>query len=318
MIIEKDAKEMRAVYAEGLIALAEKDERIVLCEADLMNANGTKPFLKAFPERTFDVGIAEANMIGVAAGLAACGKIPFANSFTPFATRRCLDQITISVAYTGLPVKIGGTDPGICAQLNGGTHMSLEDVALMRAIANMTVYEPVDAEQFRQAIPQIAYNGKPTYIRIHRTAADKVFGPDYRFTLGKADVLVDGSDVVIFCTGIMVIRALQAAEQLKNDGISAAVVNVHTVKPLDNETVCAFAKKCGAVVTAENHSIVGALGGAVAETLSESCPTVMRRIGVTDHFGEVGKLDYLEKKFGMTPNDIAEAAKSAVAAKAAK
>lgn len=315
MKIEKDAKELRAVYAEGLIALAEKDERIVVCEADLMNANGTKAFLKAFPERTFDVGIAEANMIGVAAGLAACGKIPFANSFTPFATRRCLDQVTISCAYTKLPVKIGGTDPGICAQLNGGTHMSLEDMALMRAIANMVVYEPTDAEQFRQAIPQIAYNDAPTYIRIQRTQADTVFGADYRFKLGKADVLRDGKDVVIFCSGIMVIRSLAAAELLAEQGIDAAVVNVHTLKPLDRETVLQYAAKCRAVVTAENHSVVGALGGAVAELLGEECPTVMRRIGVKDRFGEVGKLDYLEKTFRMTPADVAEAAKSAVAAK---
>lgn len=315
MKIEKDSKELRAVYADGLISLAQNDDRIVLCEADLMGANGTKSFKAAYPERTFDVGIAEANMIGVAAGLASCGKIPFANSFTAFATRRCYDQIAISVAYTGLPVKIGGTDPGICATLNGGTHMSLEDMAIMRDMANMTVYEPVDATQFAQAIPQIANNGKPTYIRIQRTAADKVFDADYKFTFGKADVLVDGCDVVIFCTGIMVIRSLQAAEILAAKGISAAVVNIHTLKPLDTDTILHYAAKCRAVVTAENHSIVGALGGAVAETLSENCPTVMRRIGVKDRFGEVGKLDYLEKTFAMTPADIAAAAEDAIAHK---
>ncbi len=316
MLIEKDTKEMRAVYAESLIALAEKDDRIVVCESDLMNANGTKAFLKAFPERTFDVGIAEANMIGVAAGLAACGKIPFANSFTPFSTRRCLDQVTISCAYANLPVKIGGSDPGICAQLNGGTHMSLEDMALMRAIANMVVFEPVDAEQFRQAIPQIAYNDKPTYIRYLRTPAEKVFDSNYKFELGKASVLRDGTDVVIFCSGIMVIRSLQAAEALAEQGISAAVVNIHTLKPLDTETILHYASKCRAVVTAENHSVIGALGGAVAETLSENCPTVMRRIGVQGTFGEVGNLAYLEKRFHMTWSDIVDAAKSAVAAKA--
>ena len=194
--------------------------------------------------------------------------------------------------------------------------MSVEDVALMRAIPNMTVFEPVDAEQMRQAIPQIAYNGKPTYIRIHRTAANTVFGPDYRFELGKADVLRDGTDTVIFCTGIMVIRALEAAEMLAAEGISAAVVNIHTVKPLDEKTVLEYAAKTRAVVTAENHSIVGALGGAVAEVLSEKCPTVMRRVGIKDRFGEVGKLSYLEKVMGMTPADIAAAAKEAVAAKA--
>ncbi len=315
MTFEKDAKEMRAVYAEGLIALAEKDDRIVVCEADLMNANGTKSFQKAFPERTFDVGVAEANMIGVAAGLAAAGKIPFANSFTAFATRRCLDQITISCAYTKLPVKIGGTDPGICAQLNGGTHMSLEDVALMRAIPNMVVFEAVDATQLAQAIPQIAYNDSPTYIRIMRTQAEKIYGPDYKFQLGKADVLKDGSDVVIFATGIMVVRALKAAVALQEDGIDAAVVNVHTVKPLDTETVLKYAAKCNAVVTAENHSIIGALGSAVAETLSENRPTIMRRVGVKDRFGEVGMLNYLEKALHLTVEDIAAAAREAVAAK---
>lgn len=315
MKIELDTKEMRAVYAEGLIALAEKDDRIVLCEADLMGANGTKPFLKAFPERTFDVGVAEANMIGVASGLAACGKIPFANTFTPFATRRCFDQITISVAYTKLPVKIGGTDPGICAQLNGGTHMSLEDVAIMRTLPTMAIYEATDAEQFRQAIPQIAYNDSPTYIRIHRSATAKVFDENYRFKFGKADVLRDGTDVVIFCTGIMVIRSLQAAEALADEGISAAVVNVHTLRPLDKETILEFAAKTKAVVTAENHTIIGALGSAVSEVLSENCPTVLRRIGIKERFGEVGKLPYLEKVMNMTPADIADAAKSAVAAK---
>jgi transketolase len=315
MVIEKDAKELRVVYCEGLISLAEKDDRIVICESDLMNANGTRNFMKAFPERTFDVGVAEANMMGVAAGLAACGKIPFANTFTPFATRRCFDQVTISVAYTGLPVKIGGTDPGITAQLNGGTHMSLEDVAIMRSLPTMAIYEPVDATQFAQALPQIAYNGVPTYIRIFRTQTDKVFDSNYKFTYGKADVLLDGSDVVIFATGIMVIRSLVAAELLKDQSISAAVVNVHTLRPLDVETISRFAAKCGAVVTAENHSIVGGLGGAVAETLSETCPTVMRRVGVLNRFGEVGKLDYLEKAFKMTPADIAAAAADAVAHK---
>jgi transketolase len=315
MKIELDSKEMRAVYAESLVALAEKDERIVLCEADLMNANGTKPFLKAFPERTFDVGVAEANMIGVASGLAACGKIPFANSFTPFATRRCFDQITISVAYTGLPVKIGGTDPGICAQLNGGTHMALEDVGIIRTLPGVVIYEATDAEQIKQAIPQIAYNGSPTYIRIHRGATEKIFDENYRFKLGKADVLRDGADVVIFCTGIMVIRSLLAAETLSQEGISAAVVNVHTLRPLDRETILEFAAKTGAVVTAENHSIIGALGSAVSELLSEECPTVIRRIGIKERFGEVGKLSYLEKVMGMTPADVAAAAKSAIAAK---
>ena len=262
-----------------------------------------------------DIGIAEQNMACVAAGMSSYGMIPFISTFTPFATRRICDQIAVSCAYAKQNVKIIGTDPGISAEFNGGTHMSLEDMALMRAIANMVVFEPTDAEQFRQAIPQIAYNDKPTYIRILRTQADKVYGPDYRFQLGKADVLRDGTDVVIFCSGIMVIRSLVAAEMLAEEGISAAVVNVHTLKPLDEETILTYAAKCRAVVTAENHSIVGALGGAVAEVLGEKCPTIMRRVGTKDRFGEVGKLDYLEKALGLTAGDVAAAAKSAVAAK---
>ncbi len=315
MKIELDAKQMREVYAQGLVQLAKNDDRIVVCEADLMNANGTKEFLKAFPNRVFNVGVAEANMMGVAAGLAACGKIPFANSFTPFATRRCFDQVTISVAYTQLPVKIGGTDPGITAQLNGGTHMSLEDMAIMRSLANMVIYEATDAEQLSQALPQVAYNNSPTYIRLHRQATPKIFDKGYKFTLGKADVLRQGDDVVIFCSGIMVVRSLVAAELLANEGISAAVVNVHTLKPIDEETVLSFAAKTRAVVTAENHSIVGGLGGAVAEVLSEKHPTIMRRVGARDRFGEVGLIDYLEKALNMSAEDIAAAAKSAYEAK---
>lgn len=317
MTFEKDAKELRAVYCEELVRLAGQDDRICVCESDLAKANGTQAFGKAFPERYFDVGIAEANMIGVAAGLASCGKIPFANSFTAFATRRCLDQITISVAYTGLPVKIGGTDPGITAELNGGTHMSLEDMALMRDIAGMTVYEPVDATQLAQAMPQIVAHDGPVYIRIYRRAAENIFGgvKDYKFKLGKADVLRDGKNVAIFCTGIMVARSLEAAEALAAAGIDAAVINVHTLKPLDCETVIDYAKKCGAVVTAENHSVVGALGGAVAECLSENCPTILRRVGAKDRFGEVGKLPYLSEALGMTAGDIVNAAKEAVSLK---
>lgn len=317
MEFEKDKRELRQAYVETLISMAEKDDRIVLVEADLMKANGTMPFKKVYPERTFDVGIAEANMMCVAAGLAASGKIPFANSFTPFATRRCFDQMAISVAYTKLNVKIGGTDPGISAQLNGGTHMSMEDAGIVRTLPNMTIYEPVDETQFVQAIPQIVAHDGPVYMRIFRTAAENVFGnmPGYKFTLGKADVLKDGKDVVIFCTGIMVTRALQAAEDLAAQGINAAVVNVHTLKPLDVATVAYFAKKCGCAVTAENHSVIGALGSAVAEALCENCPVPMRRIGVQDSFGEVGKLDYLLKRFKMTPADIADAAKAVIALK---
>ncbi len=317
MEFQKDARELRKVYCESLIEAAKKDDRICIVEADLMGANGTKGFAAAFPERTFDVGIAESNMICVAAGLAASGKLPFANSFTPFATRRCFDQVAISVCYTGLNVRICGTDPGISAQLNGGTHMSLEDMAIMRTLPGLTIYEPVDETQLVAAFPQILAHEGPMYIRLFRSNCENVFGnvENYEFKLGKADVLKDGADVAIFCSGLMVTRSLQAADALAAKGISAAVINVHTLKPLDEECVLKYAEKCGSVVTAENHSVVGALGSAVAEVLAEKCPAVLRRIGVKDIFGEVGKLGYLEKRFGMTCDDIAAAAEDAIAAK---
>jgi len=307
-----DDIEIRQAYTDALISLAQKDDRICLVEADLMNANGTKPFLKAFPERTFNVGVAEANMIGVAAGLAASGKIPFANSFTPFATRRCFDQATISVGYTGLPVKIGGTDPGVTAEINGGTHMSVEDVSIMRAMPGMTIFEAVDAEQMKQAMPQIAYSGAPAYIRIFRRKAEKIFGADYQFKLGKADVLRDGADVAIFATGIMVCRALAAAAALADEGVNAAVVNIHTIKPIDAEAVASMAAKCKAVVTAENGTVVGGLGSAVAEVLARVVPTPMRFVGMQDCFGEVGKMDYLLERFKLREQDIMDACREVV------
>lgn len=308
--------EMRQVYCRELIRLAERDRRIVLVEADLMRANGTMPFHDRFPERTFDVGVAEANMIGVAAGLAACGKIPFANTFGAFAARRCYDQIAISVAYTGFRVRIGGIDPGVSAETNGGTHMALEDATLMRALPGMTVVEPVDSAQLAQILPQIIDVPGPCYIRLYRKKAPKVFSDSHRFTLGKADVLRDGNDVAIFATGLLLHKSLQAAVELASIGVNAAVVNIHTLKPLDVECVAAFAKRCGAVVTAENHSMNGALGGAVCETLAGVCPVPVVRVGVADRFGEVGPMAYLYQAFGIDVPDVVEAAKKAIACKA--
>lgn len=315
MTFEKDTNELRKVYCELLTKTAAENDRIVVFEADLMSSNGTKGFFTAYPDRAFNAGIAEANMVGVAAGMAACGKLPFINTFTPFATRRCYDQVCISAAYTHLPLRIIGTDPGIMAEVNGGTHMSMEDYAIMRAMPNMTVFEPVDETQLRAAWDWIVSYEEPIYIRIFRKNCTKIFGDDYVFTPGKASTVKDGKDVCIFATGIMVKNALEAAEKLAEEGIDAAVVNIHTVKPLDAESVIAWAKKCGAVVTAENGTIVGGLGSAVSEVLSENCPTPVKRIGVTDHFGEVGVRAYLEEKYGMTASDIAEAAKAVIAKK---
>lgn len=310
-----EANEMRVVYTNTLIELAKEDERIVLVDADLMRAAGTLPFKAEYPERTVDVGVAEANMIGVAAGLAASGKIPFTHSFTAFATRRCFDQVTISVAYAKLNVKMMGSDPGVSAEMNGGTHMSMEDVGLMRVLPGVTVFEPVDSVQLAQALPQIVKHEGPVYIRMFRKKAESIFGADYKFNWAKGDLLEEGTDVTIIATGIMVKESLEAARLLKEEGISARVINIHTVKPIDQEIIIKAASETGAIVTAENHNIINGLGSAVAEVLVENSPVPMERIGVKDHFGEVGRMPFLMEKFHMLPVDIIAAVKTAIARK---
>jgi transketolase len=307
--------EVRQVLADELEKIMEKDERIIVIDADLARANGTLGLRDKFPERAFDVGIAEQNMAAVAAGMASYGFIPFIGSFTAFATRRICDQITISIAYAKRNVKIIGSDPGISAELNGGTHMSMEDMGVLRSIPTMTIFEPADAMQLRKALPQIIEHDGPVYIRLFRKAAPVIFDENYEFNLFKADVIKEGTDVTLYATGIMVKEALDAAEILKAEGISAEVVNIHTIKPIDRETVTASARKTGAVVTCENHNVVGGLKAAVAEVLIEECPVPLKAIGIQDHFGEVAMMDYLKKKFHMTAEDIANAAKEAIANK---
>lgn len=310
-----EQKEMRAVYCRTLMEIAEKDERIVNVQADLMLGHGMKPFAEKYPERTFNVGVAEANMIGVAAGLAATGKIPFAHSFGTFSTRRCFDQITVSVCYAKLKICIIGSDPGVAAELNGGTHMPLEDVGIMRTLPGMMIVEPTDTVQLKAMLPALIADERPVYIRLFRKAVESVFTDGYTFRPGKADLLNEGKDATIFATGVCVREALLAAEALAKEGVSARVVNMHTVKPLDREAVVAAAKETGAIVTAENHSVIGALGSAVAETLAEECPAPLVRVGVQDRFGEVGRQPYLMETFGITAKNIAEAVRKAIAKK---
>ncbi|MHB1391961.1 MAG: transketolase family protein [Clostridia bacterium] len=307
--------EMRQVLAEVLDKLMEKNEKIVVIDADLARANGTLPLKDKYPERAFDVGIAEQNMAAVAAGMAAYGFIPFIGSFTPFATRRICDQLTISIAYAKRNVKIIGSDPGISAELNGGTHMSMEDIGVIRSISGMVIFEPVDAVQLAKALPVIAEYDGPVYIRMFRKASPIVFKDDYEFELFKADMIKEGKDVTLFATGIMVEEARKAAEMLNVEGISAEIINIHTIKPIDKEAVVKSAKKTGAVVTCENHNVIGGLKSAVAEVLVEEYPVPIKAIGVQDHFGEVAKMDYLKKKYHMTAQDIVKAAKEAIAMK---
>jgi transketolase len=307
--------EMRQVFAEVLDKLMEKNEKIVVIDADLARANGTLPLKEKYPERAFDVGIAEQNMAAVAAGMAAYGFIPFIGSFTPFATRRICDQITISIAYAKRNVKIIGSDPGISAELNGGTHMSMEDIGVIRSISGIVIFEPVDAVQFAKALPVIAEYDGPVYIRMFRKAAPIIFKDDYEFDLFKADLIREGKDVTLFATGIMVEESLKAAEILTAEGIAAEIINIHTIKPIDREAVVKSAKKTGAVVTCENHNVIGGLKSAVAEVLADEYPVPVKAIGVQDHFGEVAKMDYLKKKYHMTAEDIVKAAKEAIAMK---
>ena len=303
--------EMRAMYAQCLAELMEKDDKLILLDADLSKACGTFPLRKRFPDRIYDCGVAEQNMISIAAGLASYGYKPWAESFAPFATRRVCDQIAISVCYAKRNVKIVGTDPGIAAELNGGTHMSLEDMGVVRSIPGLVIFEPTDTVQLKAAMPVLhAYEG-PVYMRMNRKEFPTVFPEGYRFDLFKADLLRAGTDVTILAAGLMVSESLQAAETLAAEGISCEVINVHTIKPIDRETILASAKKTGVIVTAENHNVIGGLRSAVLEALAHD-PVPVWAVGAEDRFGEVGKLPYLKEALGLNAAHVAAAVRAAV------
>ncbi|MGP7819706.1 transketolase family protein [Niallia sp. 01092] len=301
--------EIRQVLSDTLNKIMEKDNRIAVLDADLAKANGTLSLREKYPDRAFDIGISEQNMASVAAGMAAYGMIPFIGTFTPFASRRICDQIAVSICYAKRNVKIIGTDPGIAAELNGGTHMSFEDIGVLRSIPNIVIYEAVDALQLKKALPKIIHYDGPVYIRMFRKAAPNVFDENYEFDLFKADVIKEGTDVSIFATGIMVKEAIKAEKILRQENINAEVINIHTIKPIDREAVIKSAKKTGAVVTCENHNIIGGLKSAVAEVLVEDHPVPIKAVGINDHFGEVGFIPYLQEKYGMQKEHIVKAAK---------
>ncbi len=289
----------RESYGNALKECAEEFPDLVVLDADLAGATKTGIFKKAYPDRHIDCGIAEANMTGVAAGLATCGKIPFISSFAMFAAGRNFEQVRNSIGYPHLNVKIGATHAGITVGEDGATHQCDEDIALMRTIPGMTVIVPADDIEAKAAVrAALEYKG-PVYLRFGRAAVPVINDrPDYHFEIGKGIRLRSGSDVSIFATGILVTAALEAAEKLAAEGISADVIDIHTIKPLDRELVVESARKTGLVVTAEEHSVIGGLGGAVCECLSENCPTKVCRIGVHDRFGESGKASELIKMFG--------------------
>ncbi len=295
----------RESYGNALAELGAEYKNLVVLDADLAAATKTGTFKKAFPERHIDCGIAECNMIGIAAGLAATGKIPFASSFAMFAAGRAFEQVRNSVAYPKLNVKIGATHAGISVGEDGATHQCNEDIALMRTIPGMVVINPSDDVEAKAAVRAAIEHEGPVYLRFGRLAVPVINDtPDYKFELGKGVVLREGKDVTIIATGLPVSECLAAADKLAADGIDAKVINIHTIKPLDEELVLAAAKETGKVVTVEEHSVIGGLGSAVCDVLSEKCPTPVKKIGINDTFGESGPAVELVKKYGLDADSI--------------
>ncbi len=312
--MEKSAT--REGYGKALAALGEKYDFVVL-DADLAAATKTGVFKKKFPDRFFDCGIAEGNMMSVAAGIAATGKIPFVSSFAMFAAGRAFEQVRNSVGYPHLNVKIGATHAGITVGEDGATHQCNEDIALMRTIPGMTIINPCDSNEAYAAVEAAILKDGPVYLRFGRYAVPDLTSEkkDYRFEIGKGVVLAEGKDVTIVATGLMVHLALEAREMLLSEGIDAAVINMHTIKPIDTDLLVSAAEKTGAIVTAEEHSVIGGLGAAVAETLSERKPVPVLRVGVKDTYGRSGTVPALLEAYGLTASAIADSARKAVAMK---
>ncbi|MBR4185067.1 MAG: transketolase family protein [Clostridia bacterium] len=305
----------REAYGKALAEFGAIYENLVVLDADLAAATKTATFKKAFPERHFDCGIAENNMICVATGMSLCGKIPFASTFAMFAAGRSFEQIRNSIGYPHNNVKIGATHAGITVGEDGATHQCCEDIALMRTIPGMTILNPADAVEARLAVKAAIEFQGPVYLRFGRMAVPVLFGDDYKFEIGKGVKMADGSDVALIATGIEVEQALAARELLAADGISASVVNISTIKPLDEALVIAEAAKCGAVVTCEEHTVIGGLGGAVCECLAEKKPTPVLRVGIQDEFGRSGPAKELLSYYHLDAAAIAEKAKAAIALK---
>ncbi|MBI4837604.1 MAG: transketolase family protein [Nitrospirae bacterium] len=303
------SKATRDAYGETLLELGKKRNDIVVLDADLSGSTKTVKFAKAFPERFFNLGVSEQDMVGTAAGLAITGKVPFASTFAIFETGRAWDQIRLVVCYSNTNVKLVATHGGITVGEDGASHQALEDIALMRALPNMTVIVPADAIETASVINVIANFTGPVYVRLGRAKVPQIMPVDYKFEIGRAHVFSQGKDVNIIAAGIMVDTALKASAMLKNEGIDAGVINMSTIKPLDEKAVLNAAKNSRLIITAEEHSIIGGLGGAVCEFLSENYPIPVKRIGIKDTFGCSGSPDELLKLYELTPEAIAETAR---------
>lgn len=307
-----DSRTFKDALSTMIPKLLDEDPNVIYLDADLMSCIGTAKYAKAHPDRAINCGIAESNMAGIAAGLAAAGFKPICHSFGTFASRRCYDQVFLSGGYAKNDITMIGSDPGVCAAMNGGTHMPFEDVALYRAIPGATIVDPADTAQFNAIFPALVNMPGVKYLRCNRKANDRIYEDGSEFEIGKGVVLCEGDDVTIIAAGFMVGRALKAAELLREKDINATVIDMFTIKPLDEELVVKYAEKTGAVVTVENHNVIGGLYSAVAECLSTKCPTRMGRVAVEDTFGEVGPVDYLAERFGLTVEHIVQAVEETV------
>ena len=310
---------IRQLFGEALVAVGQANPNVVVLDCQTAMPTAAVSFARAFPERFIDLGIAEQNAVSFAAGLARMGFVPIVPLFACFSARRALDQVTIQVAYADMNVKVCGLYAGLTSPNTGATHQMISDLAVMRSIPNLTVVEPADALEMQQALAAVVAHRGPVYFRMVRGdiggPCPRVSPDGYTFRLGKAALLREGRDVTLIGSGLMVSRCLQAAEILANDGIAADVLNVSTIKPLDTEMIAARAGRTGAVVTAENHTILGGLGGAVAEVLGEACPVPLRRVGIRDTFGTSGPLEEIFPQYGLTAEAVCEAARSALKAK---
>jgi len=306
----------REAYGKALVKLSSLNENVVVLDADLSKSTKTADFKAVAPERFINMGIAEANMMGVAAGLSTCGKIPFASTFAMFAAGRAFEQIRNSICYPKLNVKVCATHAGLTVGEDGATHQSIEDISLMRSIPNMTVINPADAVETEAAILAVAeYNG-PCYVRLGRLPVSVINDiENYKFEIGKGVTLAQGNDITIVATGMMVELALEAKDELAKEGITARVINIHTIKPIDKEVLIKAAKETGVIVTAEEHSVIGGLGSAVAEVVTEECPVPVLKVGIKDTFGESGKPNELLKAYGLTTEAIVEYSKKAISLK---
>lgn len=302
-------KSLRVAYGEALVELGKKNDKVVVLDADLAHATQTAMFASEFPDRFFNMGIAEADLMCTAAGFAHSGLIPFASTFALFGSGRAYEIIRNSISYVNANVKFGFSHSGLSVGEDGGSHQSIEDIALMRELPGMTIFVPCDPAETRKAVFAAAEINGPVYIRVARPPCEDYTDANTPFIPGKANVMKDGSDVCIMTCGLMVPYALRAADILAGEGVSAAVVNIHTIKPIDRETILAFANKCGAVVTAEEHSIIGGLGSAVAEVLAGNSCAKFTRVGIEDKFGQSGKPDELFKAYGLTAENIVEQCK---------